>query len=74
MRYFQKRKKRNLYRQWIEMSSLSPDAVPQEEDEEDIILPNGGDGQKSGLWLLYILLAIAVVAVCAGIILLVVYS
>ena len=56
------------------MSSLSPDAVPQEEDEEDIILPNGGDGQKSGLWLLYILLAIAVVAVCAGIILLVVYS
>ncbi|MFC1899133.1 hypothetical protein ACFLXP_02240 [Chloroflexota bacterium] len=56
------------------MSSLSPDVVPQEDDEEDTILPTGGDRQKSGLWLLYILLAVAVVAVCVGIILLVVYS
>ncbi len=72
LRYFQRRKKRKLYRQWVERASLPPDAIPREEVAEDMIPQI--DKQQSRRHILYILLGVAVVVLCAGLILLIVYS
>ena len=72
LKYFQRRKKRKLYRQWVERASLSPDAIPREEVAEDMIPQI--DKQQSHLNILSILLGIALVILCAGLILLLVYS
>ena len=72
LKYFQRRKKRKLYRQWVERASLSPDAIPREEVAEDMIPQI--DKQQSHPYILYILLGIALVTLCAGLILLIVYS
>ena len=72
LKYFQRRKKRKLYRQWVQRSSLPPDAIPRKEVAEDRI-PQV-DKQQSRLTILYILLVVAVVALCAGLILFIVYS
>ena len=74
LKYFQRRKKRKLYQQWVERASLSPDALPREEVAEDMITMPQADKQQSHLTVLYILLGVALVALCAGLILLIVYS
>ena len=74
LKYFRRRKKRKLYRQWVERSNLSPDAIPREEVAEDMIPMPQVDKQQSHLTILYILLGVAVVVLCAGLILLIVYS
>ena len=74
MKYFQRRKKRKLYRQWVQRSSLPPDAIPREEVAEDMIPMPQADKQQSHLTILYILLGVVVVVLCAGLILLIVYS
>ena len=82
MKYFQRRKKRKLYRQWVERSGLSPDAIPREEVAEDMIPRvdkqqyriSQVDKQQSRLNILSILLGICLVILCAGLILLLVYS
>jgi len=51
---------------------LSPDAVPQEEIAEDMIPQI--DKQQSRLNILSILLGISLVILCAGLVLLIVYS
>ena len=72
LKYFRRRKKGKLYRQWVERSSLPSDAIPREEVAEDMMPPEGK--QQSHLDLLSILLGIALVVLCAGLILLMVYS
>lgn len=72
LKYFQRRKKKKLYRQWVERANLSPDAIPREEVAEDMIPQI--DKQQSHLPILYILLGVAVVVLCVGLILLIVYS
>ena len=67
-----RKKKRKLYQQWVERASLSPDAIPREEVAEDMIPQI--DKQQSRLNLLSILLGISLVVLCAGLILLIVYS
>ena len=74
LKYFQRRKKRKLYRQWVERASLSPDAIPREEVAEDMIPMPQADKQQSHPTILYILLGVAVVVLCAGLIFLIVYS
>ena len=75
MKYFQRRKKRKLYRQWVQRASLPRDAIPREEVAKDRIprIPQV-DKQQSRPTILYILLGVAVVGLCAGLILLIVYS
>ena len=72
MKYFQRRGKRKLYRQWVQRASLPRDAIPREKVAEDRI-PQV-DKPQSRLTILYILLGVAVVGLCAGLILLIVYS
>jgi len=74
LKYFRRRKKRKLYRQWVERSSLPPEAIPREEVAENMIPIPQADKQQSHLTILYILLGVAVVVLCTGLILLVVYS
>jgi hypothetical protein len=76
IKYLQRRKKKKLYQQWVERANLSPDAVPPEEVAEDgVVMPQAGEQQsQSHLTLLYILLGIAVAVVCAGLVILIVYS
>ena len=75
LKYFRRRGKRKLYRQWVEMASLPPDAIPREEVTEDRISQvDKADKQQSHLTILYILLGVAVVVLCTGLILLIVYS
>ncbi len=74
LKYFRRRKERKLYRQWVERANLSPDAIPREEVAEDMIPMPQADKQQSHLTILYILLGVAVVVLCAGLILLIVYS
>jgi len=74
LKYLQRRKKKKLYRQWVERANLSPDALPREEVAKDRIeMPQAGE-QQSHLTLLYILLGVAVVVLCAGLVILIVYS
>ena len=78
MKYFQRRKKRKLYRQWVQRASLPRDAIPREEVAKDRIprIPRilQVDKPQSRPTILYILLGVAVVGLCAGLILLIVYS
>ncbi len=82
LKYFRRREKRKLYRQWVERSGLSPDAIPREEAAEERISPkhkqllhvHAEDKQQSRLYILYILLGVSLVILCAGLILLIVHS
>lgn len=75
MKYLRGREKRKLYRQWVERSDLPSDSVSREEKvaEDRMSIPRV-DKQKSHLDMLSILLGIALVVLCAGIVLLIVYS
>lgn len=74
LKYFRRRKKRKLYRQWVERANLSPDAIPQEEVAEDRLPMSQADKQRLHPTILYILLGVAVVVLGAGLILLIVHS
>jgi len=73
LKYLRRRKKGKLYQQWVDMANLPPDAIPREKVTEDKIVSQT-DKQQSHLTILYILLGIALVVVCTGLILLLVYS
>ena len=74
LKYLRRRKKRKLYQQWVERSSLPPDAIPRGEVTEDRMPMPQVDKQKSHLNLLSILLGIALLVLCAGLVLLIFYS
>ena len=67
LNYFRKKREKKLYQQWVERASLSPDAVPRQEEDEDM-MPQVSSGQKSRLNLLYILLGVATIILSVGII------
>ena len=72
LKYFRRKKQRELYQQWVERASLSPDAIPQEEVAEDII-PQA-DKPQSRLNILSILFGISLLILFTGLVLLMVYS
>ena len=74
LKYLRRRKKRKLYLQWVERANLSPDALPREEVAEDMVAMPQADKQQSHPTILYILLGVALVVLCAGLVLLIVYS
>jgi len=73
LKYLRRRKKGKLYQQWVDMANLPPDALPNENVTEDRMIPQT-DKHQSRLTILYILLGIALVVVCTGLILLLMYS
>ena len=75
LKYFRRKKQRDLYRQWVERASLSPDAIPREEVAEDMIPQvDKADKQQSHLNILSILFGISLLILCTGLVLLMVYS
>ena len=70
--YMQRRKKKRLYKQWIERADLPPEAMPKEEFAEEQI----SEVDKKQLYrrLLYILLGVFLVVLCVGLILLTMHS
>ena len=72
LKYLKKKGKRRLYQQWVEKANLPPDVISREKVTEDRI--SKVDRQRSHLYILYILLGVALIALCAGLVLLVVYS
>jgi len=73
LKYLRRRRKRKLYQQWVDMSSLPSDVIPREKVAEDRIVPQT-DKQQSRLNLLSVLLGISLVIVGTGLVLLMVYS
>lgn len=71
-RYLQTRKKRKLYKQWMDKAELSPEAIPSESVEEEVVPEM--DNNQSRLRLLYIFLGVSFAILCTGIILLIVQS
>ena len=74
LKFIRRRQKRKLYQQWVERANLSSDALPREEVAEAMIAMPRADKRQSRLTLLYILLGVAVVLLCAGLVILIVYS
>ena len=83
LKYLRGRKKRKLYQQWMERANLPSDAIPREEKvaedrishrHSQLIPQDRVDKQKSHLNILSILLGIALVVLCAGIVLLIFHS
>ncbi|MFC1984002.1 hypothetical protein ACFLVO_03205 [Chloroflexota bacterium] len=61
-----------LHRQWMERAGLPPDDIPRERFAEDMMPPE--DNRKSHLNILSILLGVSLVILCAGLVLLMLYS
>ena len=111
LKYFEKRKKAKLYRQWVERAGLIPDTVPPRTDKSkdvplgvdssEAVTPEDGEflrvhfepdsgvvthpevtgnmlaeinRRQPRLRMLYILLGVTLVILCAGLILLIVLS
>ena len=72
LKYWQNRRKRRLYKQWVEMAGLPPEAVPQEEVAEDI-MPKI-DKKHLRLPMLYMLLGATLAIVGVGLVLLIMHS
>jgi len=72
LKYFQTRKKRKLYHQWVERDGLPPDAIPQEEVAVEIALKL--DERKLNLYLLYLVLGALILILLLVLILLIVQS
>ena len=80
MGFWSGRSKDKLYKQWSEHSGLPPEAVPKkeaapkkgaapkEEVAKETPVREGGGGQR--LYILYILLGVAILMLCAGVIIL----
>ena len=66
--YLQQRKKKRLYKQWIEKAGLSPGAMPEGEVGRDKI------PEVDKKHILYIMLGVSLVIFCIGLILLIVHS
>ena len=69
IKYFQTRKKRKLYHQWVERDGLPPDAVPQEEVAVEIAPKL--DERKLNLYLLYLVLGALILLLILVLILLI---
>ena len=56
-----------LYKQWVKHGDLTPESIPQKESPREV--PGGKErtGQRS--YKLYILLAVAIAALCVGLVL-----
>lgn len=91
MKYFQRKRKERLYRQWVKEGSLPPETIqPQIESVEGarpqvskpVTAPPEVGGRRIremgnnrlSRRLLYILLGVSLVTLCAGVILLIVQS
>jgi len=72
LKYFKRRRTEKLHQQWVERAGLPPDAIPREETAENMMPPE--DKPQSRLNILSILFGVALVILCAGLILLMVYS
>jgi len=70
--YMQRRRKKRLYKQWIERADLPPEAMPEEEFATEKI----PEIDKKQLYkrLLYTLLGVFIVVLCIGIISLLIHS
>jgi len=74
MGFWSGRSKDKLYKQWSEYSGLPPEAVPKKEAApkkevaKETPVREGGGGQR--LYILYILLGVAILMLCAGVIIL----
>ncbi len=72
LKYPRRKRKKRLYRQWVETSGLPPEAIPEEELAGDI-MPKI-DENKLRLKVLYISLAASIMIFCTGLILLIINS
>ena len=70
--YSQRRNKKKLYRQWVKIAGLSPEALPGGKVAENITPAT--DKAKQRLGVLYILLAASVIMFCTAVILLILNS
>ena len=74
MGFWSGRSKDKLYKQWSEHSGLPPEAIPKKEAvpkkevAKETPVREGGGGQR--LYILYILLGVAILMLCAGVIIL----
>lgn len=74
MGFWPTRSKDKLYKQWSEHSGLPPEAIPKKEAApkkevaKETPVREGGGGQR--LYILYILLGVAILMLCAGVIIL----
>ncbi len=71
IKYLRTRRKRRLYRQWVEASDLPPDTIPDELAEDTVIETTLRQSKRV---LLYALLGAAVLILLSGLILLVLRS
>jgi len=71
IKYLRTRRKRRLYRQWVEASDLPPDTIPDELAEDTVIETTL---RQSKLVLLYVALGVAALILLSGLILLVLRS
>jgi hypothetical protein len=65
------KRKDKLYQQWMDKAGLPPEAVPKEAPRD--ITPEL-DKRKRRLRLLYILLGVSVMILCAGLVMLALHS
>ncbi|MFC2017499.1 hypothetical protein ACFLUD_03705 [Chloroflexota bacterium] len=72
LKYRRKKRKKKLYRQWVETSGLPSEAIPEEELAGDI-MPEI-DKNKLRLKVLYISLSASIMIFCTGLILLIINS
>ena len=77
LKYPQRRRRRRLYRQWVERADLPPEAVPEGEVARDIIPKIDKDKLRLNVLnpnILYILLGASVMIFVVGLILLAIHS
>ena len=72
MKYLRRRREEKLYKQWGQHANLPPEAIPQREVSTDI--PVTGEKHEPRPSVLYILLGVAVLVLCAGVVLLLIQS
>ena len=56
-----------LYKQWVKHGDLASESIPQKESPKEAPMGRGKTGQRSRR--LYILLGVAIAALCAGLVL-----
>ena len=71
-RYLKTRRRRRLYKQWVERAQLPPEAVPREEFAEYIIPKI--DKKQLRLPMLYMLLGASLMMLFVGLVLVIVHS
>jgi hypothetical protein len=90
MKYFQRKRKEKLYRQWVEQAGLPPEIIHPETNKAEDIHPQAGktaptyqkisDYRREEIlnklhpYLLYILLGVSLLVLCAGLILVIMHA